>query len=219
MQSRAAEAQVVAVIQAAVSQATTSMLTLAFRAGFCGPRATYVGADSPEDYGDYFAWGETTTKSTYNWSTYKWCNGDWDKLTKYNTDSSYGTVDNKTVLDPEDDVAHVNWGGGWRMPTMAEWQELYDNTYSDWTTVGNIAGRKFISLKEPNKSIFLPAVGYRLGTDVYYAGSTGDYWSSSLDSSNPNYAYYMYFNSGDVNPQFNYFRYSGCTLRPVRPAL
>ena len=85
-----------------------------------------VGADSPEAYGDYFAWGETTPKSTYNWSTYKWCNGDRYTMTKYCTSSSYGTVDNKTVLDPEDDVAHVKWGGIWRMPTKAEMLELQD---------------------------------------------------------------------------------------------
>lgn len=70
-----------------------------------------VGASKPEDYGDYFAWGETTTKTTYNWSTYKYCNGSSSTLTKYNTDSSYGTVDNKTTLDLSDDAANANWGG------------------------------------------------------------------------------------------------------------
>ncbi len=179
-----------------------------------------VGADSPEDYGDYFAWGETTTKSTYNGSTYKWGNGEWGDLvlTKYNTESAYGTVDNKTVLDPDDDAAHVNWGGGWRMPTMAEWLELYDNTYSDWTTVGNIAGRKFISLKEPDKFIFLPAAGYRSGSSLLDAGSFGVYWSGSLNSSNPSNAYYMGFDSGGVGPQGSINRYFGYTVRPVRPA-
>ncbi len=88
-----------------------------------------VGAAKPEDYGDYFAWGETEPKDDYWWSTYKWCNGDWDKLTKYCTDSYYwdssssSSMDNKTVLDPEDDAAHVNWGGSWRMPTDEEWTE------------------------------------------------------------------------------------------------
>ena len=70
-----------------------------------------VGASSPEDYGEYYAWGETETKSTYDWRTYKWCKGSNDTMTKYCTSSSSGTVDNKTVLDPEDDVAHVKWGG------------------------------------------------------------------------------------------------------------
>jgi len=88
-----------------------------------------VGASSPEGYGDYFAWGETTAKSDYSWITYKWCNGSSESLTKYNTSSSYGTVDNKTVLDSADDAAHANWGGSWRMPTHAEWTELNEN----WT--------------------------------------------------------------------------------------
>ena len=70
-----------------------------------------VGANNPWEYGGYYAWGETEEKSNYDWSTYKWCNGSKDTMTKYCTDSSYGTVDNKTVLEPEDDVAHVKWGG------------------------------------------------------------------------------------------------------------
>ncbi|MDD6782411.1 MAG: hypothetical protein PUD89_05750, partial [Bacteroidales bacterium] len=83
-----------------------------------------VGATAPEAYGDYYAWGETTTKSTYEWSTYKWCDGSYDTQTKYCTSSSYGTVDNKTVLDLADDAARANWGGAWRMPTDEEWTEL-----------------------------------------------------------------------------------------------
>ena len=95
-----------------------------------------VGASSPEDYGDYYAWGETETKSTYNWSTYKWCNGSSSTLTKYCTDSSRGTVDDKTTLDLEDDVAHVKWGGDWRMPTRQNYSELIYNCIWEWTTQG-----------------------------------------------------------------------------------
>ena len=84
-----------------------------------------VGAVLPEGYGDYFAWGETTTKSYYG-DNYKWCNGSWDNFTKYNTSSKYGTVDNKTRLELEDDAARANWGGAWRMPTEKEWTELHD---------------------------------------------------------------------------------------------
>ena len=175
-----------------------------------------VGADSPEDYGDYFAWGETETKDDYDWSTYKWCNGSGDNLTKYNTYSNYGTVDNKTVLDLEDDASHVSWGGGWRTPTSAEWQELYDNTYNVWTTDGNVAGRKFISLKEADKFIFLPAAGRRHGTSLNGAGSDGLYWSSSLYSSFPYGAYYVYFDSSDVFPRDSNYRDYGFTVRPVR---
>ena len=83
-----------------------------------------VGATTPEEYGDYFAWGETEPKDNYDWSTYKWCNESNATMTKYCTDSSYGTVDNKTVLELEDDAAYVNWGGNWRMPTKAELDEL-----------------------------------------------------------------------------------------------
>ena len=83
-----------------------------------------VGADAPEAYGDYFAWGEVTPKTEYNWSTYKWCNGDAYSQTKYFTSSSYGTVDGKTTLDLEDDAAYVNMGSEWRMPTNAEQDEL-----------------------------------------------------------------------------------------------
>ena len=175
-----------------------------------------VGADSPEDYGDYFAWGETTTKSTYDWSTYKWCNGSALTLTKYCTDSNYGTVDNKTVLDPEDDAAHANWGGGWRMPTKEEWQELYDNTTCTWTTENGVYGRKFTSKTDGSKYIFLPAAGYRDGTDVDVAGSYGYYWSSSLYSSPPYNACSMYFYSGNVYPQSYDYRYYGFSVRPVQ---
>ena len=179
-----------------------------------------VGADKPEDYGDYYAWGETATKSDYTWSTYIWCNGSYNTLTKYNNNSSYGTVDNKTVLDLEDDAARANWGGTWRMPTTEEWKELYDNTESEWTDDYNntdVAGRVFTS-KNNGKTLFLPAAGNRFGTDVNNAGSYGNYWSSSLYSSGPHYACYMYFLSCYVTPQSYYFRYFGYTVRPVRAA-
>lgn len=85
---------------------------------------TNVGAIAPEEYGNYFAWGETESKDTYNWSTYKWCNGTYNSITKYCTNSRLGVSDRKTILDPEDDAAHVNWGGYWRMPTKEEQDEL-----------------------------------------------------------------------------------------------
>ena len=175
-----------------------------------------VGADKPEGYGSYFAWGETETKSTYNWSTYKWCNGDWNKLTKYNTDSYYGTVDNKTVLDPEDDAARVNWGGDWRMPTEEEFKELIDNTNKTWTTVNGVAGWKCANKSDASDYIFLPAAGYRYETSLDHAGSIGDYWSSSL-SSNPSYGRRLYFNSNDFS-MYDSNRYDGYTVRPVRVA-
>ena len=85
-----------------------------------------IGASTPEDYGDHFAWGETAPKDYYDWFTYKWYNGSYGTLTKYNTDSYYGTVDNKTKLDSEDDAAYVNWGPQWRMPTVEQQKELIE---------------------------------------------------------------------------------------------
>ena len=169
-----------------------------------------VGADSPEDYGNYYAWGETETKSTYNWSTYKWCNGDYDKLTKYNTNSDYGPIDNKTVLDLEDDVAHVNWGGGWRMPTYKEIKELRKCKWK-WTTQNGVSGRKVTG---PNgNSIFLPAAGCYNGGSLDNVGSNGYSWASSLYTDVPIASYGLYFTSTFVRMESIYRQYG----RPVRP--
>ena len=171
-----------------------------------------VGASSPEDYGGYYAWGEIEEKSNYDWSTYKWCNGSYDTLTKYCRSSSYGTVDNKTVLDPEDDVAHVKWGGTWRMPTLAEQKELLNKCTWNWTTQNGVNGYKVTG---PNgNSIFLPAAGYRDGTAAYGRGGHGYYWSSSLSSYYCNLACYLYFLSGNHGWNY-YYRYSGLSVRPV----
>lgn len=146
-----------------------------------------VGADSPEDYGDYFAWGETEPKETYNRSTYKWCNGNYDTMAKYCTDSNCGTIDNRTVLDLEDDAAYVNMGAEWRIPTYDELDELSTRCTWTWTTQN---GTKGYRVTGPNgKSIFLPAAG-RYGS-IRLAGSYGFYWSSSLNESNPNSAWYL----------------------------
>ncbi|MBQ9362325.1 MAG: Ig-like domain-containing protein [Bacteroidaceae bacterium] len=173
-----------------------------------------IGASSPEDYGDYFAWGETTAKDTYNWSTYKWCNGSYDTQTKYCTSSSYGTVDNKTVLDLEDDAARANWGGSWRMPTDAEWTELQTNCTWTWTSQNGVYGRKVTASN--GNSIFLPAAGCRY--DSYFAGvgSYGYYWSSSLDESRPSRAWYVGFYSNGAGRD-SYHRYGGRRVRAVYP--
>ena len=171
-----------------------------------------VGASSPEDYGGYYAWGETEEKSNYEWSTYKWCNGSQSTLTKYCTNSSYGTVDNKTVLDPQDDVAHVKWGGTWRMPTTAEFEELCDNCTWTWTTQNGVNGYKVTG---PNgNSIFLPAAGYRSGTKAYYRGGYGYNWSSSLTGFSSSWAVHLYFYSGYHKWYYN-CRYYGQSVRPV----
>ncbi len=172
-----------------------------------------VGADSPEDYGDYFAWGETEAKSYYDWITYKWCSGSYNHITKYCTDPSHGTVDDKTVLDPEDDAARANWGGGWRMPTCEEMQELYDKCTWEWTTQNSVNG--YLVTGRNGNSIFLPAAGYQLGSILNTVGLNGFYWSNPLYSPNSNHAYCMYFRSGSVTPQGVYPRFRGYTVRPV----
>ena len=178
-----------------------------------------VGASNPEDYGDYFAWGETTTKATYDWSTYKYCNGSSSTLTKYCNKSSYGNngfTDNKTQLELSDDAAYVNWGGAWRMPTDAEWTELREQCTWTWTTQNGKTGYKVTSKKSgyTNNSIFLPAAGYRYDSSLYGAGSDGDYWSSSLDTDYPGGAWYVDFNSSLVRRDGDY-RYNGQSVRPV----
>ncbi len=173
-----------------------------------------VGATTPEDYGDYFAWGETSTKSTYDWSTYFDTNDSGNTFAKYNNEGG------KTVLDSEDDAAHVNWGGSWRMPTMAEWQELIDNCTWTWTTQNGINGYKVTSNKAgyTDKFIFLPAAGYRNDSDLYGVGSLGFYWSSSLDENYSNGAWGLYFSSGDHNIYgYGIYRYGGPSVRPVLP--
>ena len=170
-----------------------------------------VGANAPEEYGYYFAWGETEPKTDCSWETYKWCNGSDKILTKYCTNSVYGTVDNKTVLDLEDDAARACWGGIWRMPTLDEFTELRTECIWEWTTQNGVNGQKVTG---PNgNSIFLPAAGYRYDSSFSYAGSSGNYWSSSLYTSNSNRAYDVNFSSNYVGWSYS----SRCYGRSVRP--
>lgn len=171
-----------------------------------------VGATKPEEYGGYYAWGETEEKSDYTIKTYKWCNGSYDSLTKYCRASDYGRVDNKTVLEPEDDVAHVKWGGSWRMPTADEIKELNDKCSWTWTTLNGVNGCKVTG---PNgNSIFLPAAGCRNGTELGYRGASGGCWSSSLGDYYSSHACYLYFN-GDYHYWCYDHRYHGLSVRPV----
>ena len=156
-----------------------------------------VGASSPEEYGDYFAWGEITPKSLYDWSTYRYCNGTHDQLTKYCFQSSYGYngfTDDLTILQPGDDAATANYGG--RTPTKEEWQELLDNTTSEWTTLNGVSGRRFIGSN--GNSIFLPAGGNLFG-DASVNYTVGNYWSSTLhkDCGYSFYAWRLYFIPSD----------------------
>ena len=175
-----------------------------------------VGANSPEEYGDYFAWGETEPKEYYDWGTYKYCNGSSSTLTKYNTSSVSGTVDNKTQLELSDDAARANWGGSWRMPTDAELTELREQCTWTWTIQNGVYGYKVTSKKSgyTNKSIFLPAAGYRIVSSLSSAGSNGNYWSSSLDTDSPYRAWRVRFSSAYVDRN-GYSRYCGFSVRPV----
>lgn len=187
-------------------------------------RAWNLGASKPEDYGGYYQWAGTTDvtdKSIYlDWDNCPYHTGSrlstgW---TKYNTESSYGIVDNKTVLDPKDDVAHVKLGGKWRIPTMAEWKELRNtsNCSWTWTSINGINGFKVQSKKAgfTDNWIFLPAAGYRNGSGLRGAGSLGDYWSSSLSADDPYDAYGLAFDSYDVCTSYG-GRCVGQSVRPV----
>lgn len=180
-----------------------------------------VGADSPEDYGDYYQWGGVTPVT----STF--INVGWDICPGNGGSSSYNssaiaawdaTHLTNNVLSPEVDAASVAWGNGWRMPTKDEFQELFDNTTCTWTTENGVYGMKFAHKTDSSKYIFLPAAGNRYGTGLHYAGSYGDYWSSSLYTDGPKSAYSMFFISGLVLPQNYGNRYYGFSVRPVRAA-
>ena len=175
-----------------------------------------VGASTPSDYGSYFAWGETSPKSSYDWVNLKYCtSGTYEnaKFSKYVLDSQYGPVDNRTTLDLSDDAARANWGGSWRMPTDAEFRELINKCTWTWTTVNGKNGYKVVS-KVNGNSIFLPAAGYRSLTSLSNAGSYGSYWSGSLYESYSNNARDLSFFSGN-RLAYNSNRRNGRSVRPV----
>lgn len=147
--------------------------------------ATYnVGASLPTEYGDYFAWGETQKKASYNWYSYKWSGNEKNTLTKYCTDSQYGTaLDYEQQLLAEDDAATANWGSQWATPDLSLERELRE--YCSWTWTNNyhgsgIAGRIGIS-EENGLSIFFPAAGYyNENSDLQAVGQECNYWTSDL---------------------------------------
>ena len=134
-------------------------------------------------------------------------------MTKYCIDSNYGTVDNKNVLDLEDDVANVKWGGSWRMPTNADFNELFSNCTWSWSALNGVSG---YTVTGPNgNSIFLPAAGNRVGTDVGGGGGDGFYWTSSLLAGGSRYAYYLYFSGSYYGDSGSCHRFRGLSVRPV----
>jgi hypothetical protein len=176
-----------------------------------------VGASSPEEYGDYFAWGETEPKEVYNWSTYKWCNGSYKTLTKYCTNSVFGYngfVDNKTELESEDDAAYVNWGPSWRLPTYNQLGELKNQCSWTWTTHNGVNG--YLVTGPNGNKLFFPAAGYRYDSSLSEAGAYGSIcWSRQLYSSSPYDAVVMYINSGNGD-WHRCERDHGLTVRAVR---
>lgn len=178
-----------------------------------------IGAKKETDYGDYFMWGDIEDKSNANctWESYKYCNGSYDTLTKYNTFPLFGEKpDDKTKLDSEDDAARVYMGGDWRMPTQTEIQELLENTENEWVEDFNgsgVNGRKFSS-KINGNSIFIPAAGICRDGSVRYVGSSGGVWSSSLHTIYPYSACGLGFNLYNCYMGDNY-RYGGRSVRGV----
>ena len=184
-----------------------------------------VGAEKPEDFGLYFAWGETegysgiTSEKGFYWGDYKYSSGQTSStsasfkgVTKYNSNSSSGTVDNLTVLEQVDDAAYTS-DKTCRMPTKADFEELTANTTSVWETLNGVNGRRFTS-KTNGNSIFVPAAGNCVNGSVYNVGSYGGLWSSSLNESNSRDAWYFYFYSGDVGMYYGY-RFGGLAVRAV----
>ena len=183
-----------------------------------------LGASSPCEYGNYYAWGETEPKTDCSWNTYKWCNGSNTTFTKYCTDSSYGTVDNKTTLDNEDDAVYVATSGEAHMPTKDDIVELYSNTDNTWCTctvlgegheTHTVNGRLFTSKTDTTKKIFIPAAGYQIGTSVSGAGDGFDVWSSSLNEDYSRTACSLLSYSDNVNENW-LSRYFGYSVRGVK---
>lgn len=195
-----------------------------------------VGAIAPEGYGDFFAWGEIepyydaglaqdnpqthwkdNKAAGYDMSTYKYCKGSTTTLTKYCNRSEYGYngfVDNKTILDPEDDVAHVKWGGSWRMPSKEELEELWDSCTWVFTTRNNVKGY-VISSNKPGyteRSIFLPTAGNRIDTNLYNVGVEFGLWSNSINTDRPGLAWILSYKTMDYIG-----RGFGFSVRPVCP--
>lgn len=174
-----------------------------------------VGADTPEDFGNYFAWGETEEKSSYTPKSYQYCTGvDTDGDGWYDEGVQYveKEQDFGDVISGTNDVALVKWGESWQIPTLQQFRELLDNCSSEWTSVNDVEGRRFTG---PNgASIFLPAAGNRNGASRVLVGSSGNYWSSTWGTSDASRASELIFDSGYTNTHTAY-RYNGRSVRPV----
>lgn len=173
-----------------------------------------VGASAPEEYGNYYAWGETQPKSVYNGVTYSYYTGQ-------DTDGDGWIDENFSVVNIGSDIAGTsydaataNWGAPWRMPSLAQIEELLNNTTDTWTTENGVYGQKFTSFN--GGALFFPAAGNRWNSDLINAGSGGYCWSSTLYEGDPDGAYYLGFGSGNASWNYYFIRYYGQSVRPVR---
>ncbi len=193
-----------------------------------------IGASKPEDFGLYFAWGETQGYTAdisdgrrFDWANYKWMSegqSTWQWVSKYQvadgkTEGCWYDADGNFVgdglstLDLADDAAHASWGGQWVMPTYEDMRELLDNTTSEWTTLNGVLGRTFTS-KTNGNAIFIPAACYRYGNLLYNQDSGGTYWSSSVDPLSSGNVYFLNFYAEDAIT-FNFARFYGRSVRAV----
>ena len=181
-----------------------------------------IGANSPEEVGDFFAWGDTEPKTGYTWGVYQFCNGSENTLTQYCAQSEWGNegfTDELTELLPEHDAATANWGSSWQMPSLEQVQELCTCS-SITTSLNGVTGRKIFSRLDPqNVWIFLPNTGWRQGRNRNQ-GSYGFYWGRTLYSSNSNYATGIYTTNSNLNadngPNDPNKRCYGRPIRPVK---
>lgn len=175
-----------------------------------------IGANAPEEYGIYFAWGEIEGKDSYSWASYKWMKkkkADPQNITRYLSAKN-------AQLNPTDDVAHIVWGGTWCMPTEKDLKELFKWCSSVWTDNYNgtgIAGRIFTSKVAgyTDRSIFFPAAGIRAAEKTQRTNFNGNYWTKSLDEKHTDSAKILYFGQNFAGSDYSALRYYGITVRAI----
>lgn len=178
-----------------------------------------IGAVSPTDYGDYYAWAETEPKEEYTWATYKWCNGDSEYMTKYCYMSGYGHIDNINTIRNTDDVATVTLGSRWRIPTYDDFGDLIetrsDSNYKwEWKKINGHRGWLVTYLVNGNR-VFFPAAGGWGSEGKKVVGVEGHYWTSSIfPGGHPGYAYFFGIEEDDVYRWWA-MRSAGYSIRPI----
>ncbi len=180
--------------------------------------ATYnVGATKPTEYGQYFSWGETSSKIFYTWPKYHWCDGSATEINKYCKNSSYGTVDSLGILFVEDDAIAANWGSVWRMPTIDEFKELNEGCEWEWTNdykESGIAG--YIATSKTNhNTIFFPAAGVMNNLDIVAKNTYGRYWATNISSKRSDHALFFRLENGEHSTNTSTARCYGLSARAV----